>query len=277
MATCPTETQGRPAALGSIAEQTVDHNVDVLLGGGKAALRPDRHRRAVRRARPWSQQAQAQGYNVVTDQAGLDAAPRRHASSSACSRRATWTSSGPARWPRRTRAPAATALHRVEPGPAGHRAAPGRHDGQGDRPAVDARPSGDQRKGFFLQVEGASIDKQDHAANPCGQIGETVEFDQAIQVALDFAKQHPDTLVIVTADHGHTSQIVEPQTAPTTARAPSPRSSPTTAQPMVVNYATNLDGRSQSHTGTEVRIAAQGPQAANVARASPTRPTCSTP
>jgi alkaline phosphatase len=32
----------------------------------------------------------------------------------------------------------------------------------------------------------------------------------------------------------------------------------------VVNYATNLDGRSQSHTGTEVRIAAQGPQGANV-------------
>jgi alkaline phosphatase len=33
---------------------------------------------------------------------------------------------------------------------------------------------------------------------------------------------------------------------------------------MVVSYATNLDGRSQSHTGTQVRIAAQGPQAANV-------------
>ena len=35
------------------------------------------------------------------------------------------------------------------------------------------------RKGFFLQIEGASIDKQDHAANPCGQIGENVEFDKA--------------------------------------------------------------------------------------------------
>jgi alkaline phosphatase len=35
-------------------------------------------------------------------------------------------------------------------------------------------------------------------------------------------------------------------------------------QPMVVNYGTNLNGRSQSHTGTEVRIVAQGPQAANV-------------
>ena len=35
-------------------------------------------------------------------------------------------------------------------------------------------------------------------------------------------------------------------------------------QPMTLNYATNLDGRSQSHTGTEVRLAAQGPPAANV-------------
>jgi alkaline phosphatase len=33
---------------------------------------------------------------------------------------------------------------------------------------------------------------------------------------------------------------------------------------MVVNYATNLNGRSQSHTGTQIRVAAQGPQAANV-------------
>src|ERR1041385_1337544 len=64
------------------------------------------------------------------------------------------------------------------------------------------------QKGFFLQIEGASIDKQDHAANPCGQIGETVEFDNAIRVALDYQRHHPDTLVVVTADHGHTSQIV---------------------------------------------------------------------
>jgi alkaline phosphatase/streptomycin-6-phosphatase len=66
----------------------------------------------------------------------------------------------------------------------------------------------DNRKGFFLQVEGASIDKQDHATNACGQIGETVAFDQAIGVALDYQERHPDTLVVVTADHSHTSQIV---------------------------------------------------------------------
>ena len=63
-------------------------------------------------------------------------------------------------------------------------------------------------KGFFLQVEGASIDKQDHATNACGQIGETVAFDQAIGIALDYQEAHPDTLVVVTADHSHTSQIV---------------------------------------------------------------------
>jgi alkaline phosphatase len=64
------------------------------------------------------------------------------------------------------------------------------------------RQSRDSRKGFFLQIEGASIDKQDHAANPCGQIGETVAFDAAVKKALDYQKTHRDTLVVVTADHG---------------------------------------------------------------------------
>ena len=75
---------------------------------------------------------------------------------------------------------------------------------EGDRPARH----GNHSKGFFLQVEGASIDKQDHATNACGQIGETVAFDEAIGVALDYQQTPPDTLVVVTADHSHTSQIV---------------------------------------------------------------------
>ena len=35
-------------------------------------------------------------------------------------------------------------------------------------------------KGFVLQVEGASIDKRDHAADACGQIGELLGMDDAI-------------------------------------------------------------------------------------------------
>ena len=118
-----------------------------------------------------------------------------------------------------------------------------------------------RRNGFFLQVEGASIDKQDHAAAPCQQIGETVAFDKAVQVARTFAASHPDTLVIVTADHGHTSQIVENETT-----LPGVGSFLTTKEggEMLVSYGTAIPPASQTHTGTEIRVAAQGPQAANV-------------
>jgi alkaline phosphatase/streptomycin-6-phosphatase len=62
-----------------------------------------------------------------------------------------------------------------------------------------------KEKGFFLQVEGASIDKRDHDAEPCEQIGETIAFDDAIQDALDYASANTNTLVIVTADHSYIS------------------------------------------------------------------------
>jgi alkaline phosphatase len=55
--------------------------------------------------------------------------------------------------------------------------------------------------GFVLLVEAASIDKQAHAMDSERFILETIEFDHAIQKAKDFASAHPDTLVIVTADH----------------------------------------------------------------------------
>ncbi len=118
--------------------------------------------------------------------------------------------------------------------------------------------------GFFLQVEGASIDKQSHAANPCGQIGETIAFDRAIKVGIDFATAHPDTLLIVTADHAHAAQIVD---MPTDVDHPVGLISllmTADGAPMAVSYGTNAYHRSQDHTGTQLRIAAMGPQAANV-------------
>ncbi len=55
--------------------------------------------------------------------------------------------------------------------------------------------------GFVLMAEGASIDKQAHNMDSERWILDTIELDRAIKVAQDFAKTHPDTLVIVTADH----------------------------------------------------------------------------
>ena len=55
--------------------------------------------------------------------------------------------------------------------------------------------------GFFLMVEGASIDKQAHLMDSDRWILETIEFDKAIAKAKAFAEANPDTVVIVTADH----------------------------------------------------------------------------
>lgn len=116
------------------------------------------------------------------------------------------------------------------------------------------------QNGFFLQVEGASIDKQDHAANPCGQIGETVDLDEAVQQALAFAREDGNTLVVVTADHAHSSQIIANGTkAPGLTQALNTKDDAV----MTISYG-NSETDSQGHTGTQLRIAAYGPHAANV-------------
>ena len=133
---------------------------------------------------------------------------------------------------------------------------------------LDANPNG-QKNGYFLQVEGASIDKQDHAGNACGQIGETDDFDQAIAYALKNVDLN-NTLVIVTADHAHTSQILNAQPA----YALSTVLKTADGTNMVVSYGTAQDdsrdedggynGGDMEHTGTQLRIAASGPGAQRV-------------
>ena len=60
-------------------------------------------------------------------------------------------------------------------------------------------PSG---KGFFIMAEGGKIDWAAHANDAAGTILETIDMDEAIKVAYEFYKQHPDeTLIVVTADH----------------------------------------------------------------------------
>ncbi len=66
----------------------------------------------------------------------------------------------------------------------------------------------DAENGFFLMIEGASIDKQAHEAKPCGTIGEMLAFDRAAKMAVEFAKAQGDTVVIVTADHGGPTQVI---------------------------------------------------------------------
>src|SRR5690554_4655002 len=55
--------------------------------------------------------------------------------------------------------------------------------------------------GFFLMIEGSQIDWGGHDNDADYLIEELLDFDKAIGVALDFAQQNGETLVIVTADH----------------------------------------------------------------------------
>jgi alkaline phosphatase len=55
--------------------------------------------------------------------------------------------------------------------------------------------------GFFLMVEGGRIDHACHSNDTIRAVLETIEFSNAVAKALDWARFHPDTLILVTADH----------------------------------------------------------------------------
>ena len=58
------------------------------------------------------------------------------------------------------------------------------------------------KKGFFLMVEGGKIDYASHADDGATAFNEVIDFDNAIKVAYEFYKKHPnETLIVVTADH----------------------------------------------------------------------------
>ncbi|WP_182047484.1 alkaline phosphatase [Curtobacterium sp. ME26] len=245
--------------LGSISEQLLNARPDVTLGGGSASFQQ------TAKAGQWQgdtlvSQAQQRGYQVVSDAAGL--AGVRAADQS----KPLLGLFTPGNFPTRY-APTTATVGGADHAPVTCTANPARlSTGLSLQSLTNKsiqlldRGRGKSGKGFFLQVEGASIDKQDHAADACGQIGETIDFDEAVQAALAFAKQDGNTLVIATADHAHSSQIVD-NTPPTSLSTALRTADGTT---MKVSYGTAGAGSSQQHTGTQVRIAAYGPGAANV-------------
>ncbi|RJQ66903.1 alkaline phosphatase [Pseudonocardiaceae bacterium YIM PH 21723] len=250
MKNCPAQDKVN-GGIGSIAEQFVENTrTDVILGGGKRYFE-QKVKAGKFAGKTVTQQAQENGYQIVTDKAGLDKQSGDkpvigmfHDSNM----EVEWT--GP------LAVKGGTQPSRCTPNPKLPQNVPHLDEMANKAIKMLNRPGG---KGFFLQVEGASIDKRDHAADPCGQIGETVAFDKAVKAALDFAKYDGNTTVLVSADHAHTSQIISDAVSPgKTATLVTNEGSE-----MYVNYATS-DGESQDHTGTQVRVAGYGPQAANV-------------
>ncbi len=243
--------------LGSISEQLIGTRPDVTLGGGQTSFLQTAKAGAYA-GRTLFDQASERGYQVVQDGAALAAVK------TADQKKPLLGLFTPGNFPTRFAATPAT-VGGANAAPVTCTPNPARLGSDLSLPALTTKAISlldkpKNGKGFFLQVEGASIDKQDHAANACGQIGETLDFDEAVQAALAFAKKDGNTLVIATADHAHSSQIVD-NTPPATL---STALLTADGSVMKVAYGTAAAGGSQQHTGTQVRIAAYGPGAANV-------------
>ena len=60
---------------------------------------------------------------------------------------------------------------------------------------------GKAEKPFFLMIEGSYIDWGGHDMNPEMMIAEVADFDKTLGAVLDYVDTHPNTLLVVTADH----------------------------------------------------------------------------
>ena len=246
MALC-TQAKKSNGGKGSIAEQLVDSGVDVLMGGGKNryAQATDAGPTALTYA------TTTKSYRLVEDKAALTGI--------------TSLAGGPVLglFAAGNMTPMNQPLVATPPPGAGGATTKCQPAVRGNQPTLSEMTAKsiallDNPQGFFLQAESAMVDKQEHASDICGAIGDLIELDKAVQVALTYQATHPDTLIIVTGDHAHSTQIV----AGNTDGKQIATLETADGDPMFVAYSTNDVG--SDHTGTQIRVAASGPQAANV-------------
>ena len=108
--------------------------------------------------------------------------------------------------------------------------------------------SRNNENGFFLMIESAIIDGYGHNNDGEGMVVEMKEFDCTLRQMIEYVNQHPETLLVVTADHetGGTGVYYNGNT-------------PGNEGPLKMKFSTS------GHTGTVVPIFAYGAGAENFA------------
>lgn len=61
----------------------------------------------------------------------------------------------------------------------------------------------DHKNGFVMQVEAGKVDWSAHANDISALLYDQLAFDDAVKVAIDFARKDGNTLVVITTDHGN--------------------------------------------------------------------------
>jgi alkaline phosphatase len=257
---CPADRQ-IDGGKGSIAEQIASSRLDIVLGGGARLFAQVAEREIEKTVRDL---AVTNGFRVIDTAAELTSLPRGGKVLGLFA-----PSTMPVQW----RGAGGAQAQRVQRDESGRVALPEPFACEPD-PAFGATPTLVDMtraalrhldgRSFVLMVESASIDKQSHARRPCGQIGELKQLDDAVRVVLEYARAHPETLVLVTADHSQAAQLV-PERSWLGANAASPGHFARILTPenavMGVNYATNDSGIQEDHTGADVPLLAFGPRA----------------
>jgi len=170
-----------------------EHDIDVLLGGGARALVPAGHRVSEFLPVPAEldgdsnrrdgfdriAEAEEKGYTIVSDRAALAQASRGAEKLLGLFA-------------------ASHVPYVVDTRAMGLAGVPSLQDSTTAALEVLARADA----GFFLMVEGGRIDYGGHDNDAGTMLHEILDFDDALGAAIAFQDAHPDTLIVVTADHG---------------------------------------------------------------------------
>ncbi len=157
----------------AIAEQMLAHGVEVMLGGGRSRFVPRAAGGLRRDGRDLLADARARGVQVVVDREGLARA-----------------GAGPLL--------GLFAMDHLDFAlDADSTAQPSLRDMTEAALAHLARAP----RGFFVMIEGSRIDHAAHDNDVAATVREVLEYDAAVQAALDFARRDGHTLVLSVSDH----------------------------------------------------------------------------
>lgn len=157
----------------AIAEQQLEHDIDVMFGGGAGFFLPQAEEGWRSDGRNLLAEAAADGYQVLRTRADFDAPLQM---------------------------PVLGLFSR------GHMAYEIDRDAQ-QQPSLAEMTAraidllSDDPDGFFLMVEGSRIDHAGHANDAAGHLHDILAFDEAVAAALAFAREDGETLIVSTSDH----------------------------------------------------------------------------
>ncbi len=156
-----------------IAIQQINGGFDLLFGGGLASFLPDGEGGSRKDGRNLVDEARQNGYTVVTDRAS---------------------------WDQVTALPVLALLadkhlkYEIDRDPSQQPTFP-----EIVSKAIDLLD--EDPDGFFLMAEGSLIDIAGHANDAAAHLHDILAFDEGVKVALDFARQNGNTLVVSVSDH----------------------------------------------------------------------------